>query len=399
MPRQRLRLVIVPSDPITSYEKKGISSWLEAYYNPQKLFQEVFALSPLEHDERFAYGMTIRGVNKKDFLHTLKEIKPDVVRAYGGYWPADLACQYRLPNVPVIVSVHDTNPCLLHKSMRYADLVICMSKAVEKQVLALGIDSNKIRILPNRVDLQVFKPIGNKSSIGSEVAKIPPGKHILHVGRKSHEKNLDTLIRSLKLLPQEYYAVFVGGGDSAPFLSLAEEEGVSNRCFWIESIKNQELPLWYSSCDCVCVPSRREGFGLVFIEAAACGAPIVTSDIAPMNEYLQHDVSACLVKDFENPEALSHAIQKTCEDNHYRRTISEGAVKAARPFDRHIVDKTEASMYQEALKLEPLQFSLSQRIWLTAWKIQRRANSFRRRVTALIRRHLIWFFTRKSVFH
>ena len=189
----------------------------------------------------------------------------------------------------------------------------------------------------------------------------------------------------------EEAVVIVGGGDSAPFLSLAEEEGVSNRCFWIESIKNPDLPLWYSGCDCVCVPSRWEGFGLVFIEAAACGAPIVTSDIAPMNEYLQHNVSACLVRDYENPEAISHAIRKTCEDNHYRLTISAGAVKAARPFDRHIVDKAEASIYQEALKLEPLQFSASKKIRLTAWKIQRRANSLRRRLTALIKRHLSSF--------
>ena len=68
---------------------------------------------------------------------------------------------------------------------------------------------------------------------------------------------------------------------------------MSKRCFWIESVKNSELPVWYSWCDCFCVPSRWEGFGLVFIEAAACGSAIVTSDIAPMTEYFTNDKSAC----------------------------------------------------------------------------------------------------------
>jgi glycosyltransferase involved in cell wall biosynthesis len=388
MPKQGTRLVVLPSDPIASYEEKGIGCWLEAYYNPDKLFRDVFALSPLEQGERLAYGMTIRGVNEKNFLQTLKEIRPDVVRAYGGYWPADLACRYRLPDVPVIVSVHDTNPALLFKSLRYADLVICMSKAVEKKVLALGVDFSRIRILPNRIDLELFHPVRDEHAIASVAERFPPGKHILHVGRKSHEKNLDTLIRSLNFLPQDYIAVFVGIGDRTPFLSLAEKERVSQRCFWVDSVKNLELPLWYSWCDCVCVPSRWEGFGLVFVEAAACGAPIVTSDIAPMNEYLQHNVSACLVKDYENPKALSHAIRKACENHHYRHVISEGAAKAVLPFDRRTVDKAEGSIYQEAMKLTPLKVSTLKKTKLHVWKAQRKANNIRSRIFALIRREL-----------
>jgi glycosyltransferase involved in cell wall biosynthesis len=371
MEQRKPRLVVIPSDPIVAYEQKGIDSWLEAYYNPLKMFREVFAVSPLEQGERKAYGMTILGVREHDFLPTLRQLRPNVVRAYGGFWPADLACQYRLPDVPVIVSVHDTNPSLLHKSVRYADLVICMSKAVQKKVLALGIDFDRIRILPNRIDMEVFHPIEDEGAMETVAERFPPGKHILHVGRKSHQKNLDTLIRSLTLLPQDYCAVFVGQGDRSPFLSLAEEEGVSERCFWIDSVKNSKLPLWYSWSDCVCVPSRWEGFGVVFIEAAACGAAIVTSDIAPMNEYLQHNISACLVKDYEIPKALSDAIRKVCEDYSYRGLISKGAVKAAQPFERSIVEKEEAAIYQEALSLKPLSLSIADKLSLALWKANR----------------------------
>jgi glycosyltransferase involved in cell wall biosynthesis len=364
------RLVVVPTDPIEAYERIGLD-WLERYYNPQGMFQEVFVLSPREKGERRAYGMTIIGVAKREFTDMLHRLRPDVVRAYGGHWPADLVCYHRLPDVPVVVSVHDSRPALIHKSVCFADLVICTSKIVAQRVIARGVNPDRVRVLPNRVDTEIFHPIQDRAALESVAKRFPPGKHILHVGRKSAEKNLDTLIRALSMLPSEYSCIFVGQGDCSPYLSLAESLGVSDRCFWIDAIKNSELPLWYSWCDCFCVPSRSEGFGIVFIEAAACGAAIVTSDIAPMNEYLTHDVSACLVKEYENPWALAEAIRKVCEDTEYRRTICAGAVKAAQPFDRRIVDAAEVAIYREAMKLGAL--SLSRRLEITTWQAQEAA--------------------------
>ncbi len=366
---RKLRLVVIPSDPISAYERAGID-WLEHYYNPMGIFHEVFAVSPLEKGERKAYGMTIIGASEREFYHTLRDIRPDVVRAYGGFWPADLACHYRLPKVPVVVSVHDTNPSKLHRSIRYADLVICTSAAVEKLVMSRGVDPKRIRRLPNRVDTNVFYPIKDQELLQYIGNRFPPGKHILHVGRKAYQKNLDTLIRSLRYLPRDYYCIFIGPGDISPYVSLADELGVAERCFWVESVKNSELPLWYSWCDCFCVPSRWEGFGIVFIEAAACGAPIVTSDIAPMNEYLTHNVSACLVREYENPRALAEAIRKVCEDSEYRQTISAGAIRAAQSFDRSIIDAMEVGIYREVLDgLPPMHLSRQVEWWF--WKIMR----------------------------
>jgi len=227
----KLRLVVVPSDPIEAYERAG-HDWLERYYNPQGMFREVFALSPLEKGERRAYGMTIIGVAEREFTDMLRRLRPDVVRAYGGYWPADLVCRHRLPDIPVVVSVHDTNPALLHKSVRYADLVICMSNIVARKVIALRINPDRIRILPNRVDTDIFHPIQDRAALESVAKRFPPGKHILHVGRKSMQKNLDTLICALQLLPEDYSCIFVGQGDRSPYLSLAESLCVSERCFW-----------------------------------------------------------------------------------------------------------------------------------------------------------------------
>jgi glycosyltransferase involved in cell wall biosynthesis len=363
------RLVVVPSEPIAEYEAAGYTG-LERYYNPGAMFAEVVALSPRERGQRRAHGLTIVGVPERDFGRVLRKVGPDAIRAYGGGWPADLVCRHRPAGTPVLVSVHNVHPLAASRAVRYADLVLCVSGAVERRVRSLGTPPSRLRRLPNRVDTEVFRPQPDPARQLALHARFPAGRWILHVGRRVEQKNLDTLIRALALLPQDYGAVFVGQGDREPYAALAEALGVGVRCVWVDAVANSELPLWYSWCDVMCTPSRWEGFGIVFIEAAACGAAIVTSDLAPMNEYLRHDESACLVADYENPGALAAAVRHVCEDDAYRRRLSAGAVKAAQPFDRRAVDAAEVAIYRETLALgahvrDPL--SASQRLDLAAW--------------------------------
>lgn len=383
-----LRLVVVPNDPIGLYEQSGYDN-LGQYFNPTGMFHEVIVLSPLEQGERQAHGMLIRGVSEREFGRVLGQVRPDVVRAYSGRWPADLACRNRIEGIPVIVSVHDDRQELMHPSLRYADLVICMSSIVKQQVRKVGVEIGRIRVLPNRVDTTRFHPISDPNILAIVDKQFPPGKHILHVGRRTRQKNLDTLIRALVLLPPEYSCVFVGMGDKSPYVALAEELGVGPRCFWLDAVKNSELPSWYSWCDCFCVPSRFEGFGTVFIEAAACGAPIVTSDIPPMNDYLIPDVSASLVRDYEQPRALAGAIRRVCDDNEYRHRISGGGVRVAQQrFDQRIVDAAEAAIYREALSL-PLP-SITRRLEITRWKGQEALRFYARQPRKLIARSRLW---------
>jgi glycosyltransferase involved in cell wall biosynthesis len=348
-----LRLVVVPSEPFAEYEAAGYEG-LEGYYNPQGMFAEVIALSPREQGERQAHGLRIVGAPAPRFGEALREIRPDVVRAYGGGWPAGLVCRHRLPGVPVLVSVHNVHPLAATRALRYADLVLCVSTAVEACVRRLGVDRVRLRRLPNRVDTERFRP-GGRPDIRQRLAThFGPGRHILHVGRRVEQKNADTVLRALARLPEEYSAVFVGRGDARPYRTLAATLGVDARCTWVDAVPNSELPAWYAWCDVMCTPSRWEGFGIVFIEAAACGAPIVTSDIPPMNEYLRHDASACLVRSYEDPDAVAAAIRRVCEDAAYRQQLSAGAVRAAQRFDRRAVDALEAGIYREALGLAHL---------------------------------------------
>ena len=362
-------LVVVPCDPIGVYERVGYD-WLQRYFNPTGMFREVYVLSPLEKGVRRAHGMTIIGVPEDKFVQKINEIRPDVVRAYGGFWPSDLVCRNRVSGIPIIVSIHDVRRELLHPSIRHMDLVLVLTNEIENQVLKAGVSKSRIRYLPNRVDRRVFYPVQDPALIQTVASRFPPGRHILHIGRMAREKNQDTIIRALALLPKDYSSIFIGSGDRGPFVAIAEELGVSERCFWLDSVKNSELPIWYSWCDCFCFPSRfpSEGFPLVSLEAAACASAMVASDAPPMNEYLIHDESACLVREYENPSVLAAAIRRVCENPEYRATIKNGILKVAERFDLAVVDKMEADIYREAMTLTSV--SLPRQLGLAGWRLR-----------------------------
>jgi len=344
------RLVAIPSDPIRAHEDKGRGGLLRDYFNPTGFFDEVYVLAPWEEPgERRAHGLVIRRVDEARMRAALKGLRPDLVRAYGAEWAADLAARARLPDVPLIVSVHDKRPDKVRRSVRYADAVFCLSEAAAAPVRARGVEEARIRILPNRVDTDRFRPGAMPGTREALSQRFPAGRYILHVGRRAREKNLETVLAALARLPSDYCAVFVGRGDPAPYQREAARLGVADRTVWIDMVENSDLPGWYAWCDCLCVPTRTEAFGTVFLEAAACGTPVVTTDAPPMNTYLAHEQSALLVPDPEDGPSLAAAIRRASEDEELRAQLARGAVAAAQPFAKARIDALEAQLLREAL--------------------------------------------------
>lgn len=357
------KLAVIPSDPIEAYLKAGYSrSYLEDYYNPCKLFDQVYLLSPLEQDNQNLLGMIVKQTRARHLRKRLRELGINVVRAYGGYWACDMACNNKVNGVPVVVSVHDTNPKLLHNSIKNADVVLCMSDAVKKLVLKKFKKPDRVWILPNRVDFDIMRSYLENELEDLDI-EYPFKYRILHVGRKADQKNLHTPIRALKILGNEYCLLAVGRGDNDMYIKLAKEQGVTERCYFIESIENEELARYYSWADCMCTPSRWEGFGIVFIEALACGAVVVTSDIAPMNEYIKHMENGLLVKDYENPEALAEMIKIACTDKRTREALKRNTRESVKRFEKSRIDKLEADYYQKVLAM-----SRNKKLSLPFWK-------------------------------
>lgn len=342
------KLVVIPAGNIADYLKTGKTyEYFEKAFNPGDFFDEVYCLSQEGLHSKIGKVWYIKAF-PEDYAAIIKKIQPDIVRAYAGYTPCDWAVANRVKDIPVVISVHDVNPNLINQSLKYADYIICKSRVVKEVVKKyVDVDENRIFVSPNRVDTSVFRKKPDKE-FKKLNEKYGNGKHILHVGRKDRAKNLETVIRSLKYLPLEYSVVFVGPGNTDVYDKIVQECNVSERCFFVDHVsRNDELPIYYSWCDCMCTPSRWEGFGFVFIEAAACECSIVTSNIAPMNEYLTNDVDSILVDEYENPEILAKCVMRACQKNKEIQKMKQNARKVGLKFDKTVIDKEEVALYKK----------------------------------------------------
>ncbi|MEE9391293.1 MAG: GNAT family N-acetyltransferase [Planctomycetota bacterium] len=341
------RLAVIPHDPLHEYEDAGYPD-LTRYFNPTGLFDEVFCLSPYETVEHRRYGMKVIPTPAGQLADRIRELNIDVVRAYDVFAGRHAAAE-RVFGVPLVVSVHDSERGRFEPGLPDADRFIAISNVVENRLLEFGADKNRIDRLPNRVDLEVFRPSPDPARKAAFEARFPGRYRILHVGRKSEQKNIDQTLRALAELGKDYCGIFVGRGDNGPYQELAQKLGLADRCYFLDSVPNAQLSHWYQDADCLCVPSRWEGFGIIFIEALASGAAVVTSDIQPMNEFMADGVNSLLAPDPEDSSGIAARIRMACEDHSIRDRIRERAPKAAIPFSRESIDSREANLYRSLL--------------------------------------------------
>lgn len=109
---------------------------LREYYNPLGFFDEVYVLSPFETKTRYKWGMYIDHSPVMELGNRIREIKPHIVRAYGGYHSCDMAVLNRVEGIPIICSIHDTNLAFIHDSVKYADYVwVKLEKKKQKKAI------------------------------------------------------------------------------------------------------------------------------------------------------------------------------------------------------------------------------------------------------------------------
>lgn len=352
MRKSKKRLAVIPTDPIELYLSSGYGAkWLEEYFNPLKYFDEVYVLSPREKDNPDLLGMRAIRTQPAQLRSRLTELSIDVLRAYGGFWPCEMACENKVNGIPVIVSVHDTTPSMLWDPIAKADVVLCMSQAVKKLVLTKHKREGRVWMFQNRIHFDEMRPY-TKEEIGDELDKQYPFKHkIIHVGRKTRQKNLDNLIKALKYLGKDYCLLAVGKGDPAEYIQIAKDCGVREQCFFIEAIPNKELARYFSWADCMCMPSRWEGFSIVIIEALAAEAVLVGSNIPEIAEAITHKHNGLLIDDYENPQAIADTIHTACTNPAIRETVKKNARKSVEQFKQSRVDALEVEYYKKVLEM------------------------------------------------
>ena len=217
------------------------------------------------------------------------------------------AMRFAAPKMKSIICTHGSDVweplrgwrrrALLHANMVLAPSRDTADHVEEEQ----GVVSERIRVLPWALDpeFEALLVPGSQTALPHE---FPAGRVILTVGRwmtTERYKGMDTLITALpRLLTRwpELQLVLVGTGDDRAWLEeLAEKNGVHLHVHFLSELSYAEIAACYAACEIFALPSRGEGFGLVYLEAMACGKPVIGGAHGGAPEVIQDGVTGYLV--------------------------------------------------------------------------------------------------------
>ena len=203
---------------------------------------------------------------------------------------------------------------------------------------------DNVSVVSPGVDLYTFTA-GNGRKAAREAVGLPQDAHILaFVGRIQPHKGPEVLIRAVAEmlnhsphLRPKLITVIMGGASGS---GLGEVERLKDLVSWLNisdvvrfenPVPRAQLPQWYRAADLVCVPSYSESFGLVALEAQACGTPVVATAVGGLRTAVADGISGVLV-DGHDPRAWSSVLARLIQEPQRRVLLSMGAIEHASHF-------------------------------------------------------------------
>jgi D-inositol-3-phosphate glycosyltransferase len=241
-----------------------------------------------------------------------------------------------------------------------ADRLIANTLGERNELIDLyAADPDKVVVVPPGVDLSLFSP-GDVRASRAAVGLPQDAKVLLFVGRIQPLKAPEVLIKAAaELLARHPHwvgelVVAVLGGPSGSGLAhprglqeLAEGLGISAQVRFVPPVPRTQLADWYRAADLVAVPSHSESFGLVAVEAQACGTPVVAADVGGLPTAVGE---AGLLVDGHDPHVWSLAIESLLLDPEQREKLSRRAVEHAAMFGWDRTTERLFEVYVEACR-------------------------------------------------
>ncbi|MEU8895553.1 glycosyltransferase [Nocardia sp. NPDC048505] len=298
--------------------------------------------------------------------------RPDVVHAH--FWMSALAAELaaRSHGLPVVVSFHglgtvkrrfhglaDTSP---RPRIRFERLIATRATQVlatcadeVAELARMGVPRFRISVVPGGVDLARFTPDGT-------VAVKHQPHRVLAVGRLVRRKGFDLAVRTLAELPRTELVIAGGAvgddldddAETRRLRRLATEHGVADRLRMLGPVSHAALPRLYRSADVVLCTPWYEPFGLVPLEAMACGKPVVATAVGGQLDTVVDGVTGRLVAPPE-PATVARAVQALLADPQQR--AAWGAAGSRRAEERYSWDRVAADTLETYERATPIRSS------------------------------------------
>ncbi|MDB5412169.1 MAG: glycosyltransferase family 4 protein, partial [Rubritepida sp.] len=204
--------------------------------------------------------------------------------------------QYRLPRRLIQAALHE------------ATALIAVSAGLKEGLVALGAPPDKVTVLRNGVDLDVFRPPADR--VMARAALGLDGRPVLlSVGHLIERKGHDLIIRALPMLPDHLLLIVGEGPERSALQTLAERLGVADRVRLVGAQSHGAMQRFYGAADALVLASSREGWANVLLEAMACGTPVIASPAWGSREAVAAP-EAGLVLDETTPDTIAAGVRR-----------------------------------------------------------------------------------------
>ena len=302
-------------------------------------------------------------VEQLELPRLLRELNAGLYHSLGFVAPLRAPC-------PTVISVMDlsfiTQPQahkrfnrlylsqLSRASCRRAKRVIAISEWTKRDIVQhFGVPADRVDVTPLGVNHEHFKPASPEAVAAFRQQYNIGDNAIFYLGSVEPRKNLPRLIEAFALLNAQQPALraqlFIGGNLAWKYddvFASIQQRGLSEQIKLIGRVNDDDLPKWYSACAVMAYPSLYEGFGLPPLEAMACGAPVVTSNVTSLPEVVGD--AGILVEPTDAP-AIAEALQRVLCDEDLRNEMRRKSLQRAAQFTWQRTAELTMESYQKIL--------------------------------------------------
>ncbi len=352
------RVVHIAAGPEHPMPKKELAGYLPQFVEGiQRFAREKNIHYDIIHSHYWMSGIAAEqlkadwGVPFVNMFHTLGLMKNRVAQS-----EAEMEGEYRIQGE--------------RRVLQAADCIVAATLAEKSQLQFLyNAREDKLAIIPPGVDTCHFYPIPPdeaKCAIGiSEVDRM-----ILFVGRIEPLKGVDTLIRAIAHMRTtgvtdqcpHYLAIIGGDPDASPnemnaemarLQSLSRELGLQDLVVFLGKRAQSSLPYYYSAAEVLVMPSHYESFGMVALEAMACGTPVVASQVGGLAFLIQNGVTGFVVPGGDHL-ALSERLTQLLNQPDLRERLGQQAAAYAQDYSWEKISTSILDLYKEVLHYQPI---------------------------------------------